>query len=141
MNGNDKPPTDDPLGVTMDVCGATTVVEFPKRPKARDTKPLTMVQFDGGCRHLQVIVDEKKAEVECAHCHEKLNPIWVLGQYAREDDRLVNRWASLRAEARLLQDRVRTTCQHCQKMTRITSSVGAYALQDLVEKIKREEGP
>ena len=72
------------------------------------------------CWHRRFLVDEKAAEVECADCHEKLNPMWVLTQLSYQE----NRWHELHAryqdEMKRLAERQKTKCQHCGQMTRIS---------------------
>jgi hypothetical protein len=70
-----------------------------------------------GCRHMHVLIDERYAEVECADCGKKLNPINVLARFAYEENNLER---SIKAKNELeqrLKDRVRTKCIHCGKMT------------------------
>lgn len=76
----------------------------------------------GKCSHFQVpyIVDPSAAEVECGKCHEKLNPMWVLGQLANTDRRMAAAHEHYQEEQKRLAERRRTMCQHCKKMTRIS---------------------
>ena len=41
--------------------------------------------FYARCSHQKVIVDESLNTVECKGCGEKLNPVWVLAQYANRE--------------------------------------------------------
>lgn len=74
------------------------------------------------CSHsfVSYIVDEAAAEVECGACHEKLNPMWVLGRLANEDRRFAENQAQFNSEMKRLGERSRTACDHCGKMTRIS---------------------
>ncbi|MCC8495780.1 hypothetical protein [Xanthomonas hortorum] len=117
------------------------IVQLPKRTKGNVTGPLTVVHNYGGCRHAHTEVDEKKAEVTCRDCGEKINPIWLLMQLATEDRMLRDRWASMKAELRLMGERVRTKCQHCGQLTRVSIRANASELQKLAGEIKREEAP
>lgn len=76
----------------------------------------------GGCSHLftTYIVDEKKAHVECGACHTPLNPMWVLMRLATEDRRSAEAVQRSKEVEKRLSERVRTKCQHCGKMTRIS---------------------
>jgi len=76
----------------------------------------------GKCDHLftQYIIDPAAAEVECGKCHEKLNPMWVLERLASEDRRIEDSRKRYREESQRLSDRLKTKCQHCGKMTRIS---------------------
>lgn len=73
----------------------------------------------GKCQHVHIIVDEELAEVECADCGAKLNPIAVLVRYAREESRLSQNIEGLNKARESLDKRLRTKCQHCGQMTRI----------------------
>lgn len=115
------------------------VKQLPVRPKTKSRGPLEVVRTYGGCRHLRSQVDEKKAEVTCADCGEKLNPIWVLQQLAYEDARLIDRWSWLRAQLELMGERVRCKCDHCGKFTHIRPKATTFELQEAAERIKREE--
>lgn len=116
------------------------IKSFPVKPKLAAKAPLTVVptRYDA-CRHNQVLVDEKLAEVECADCGAKLNPMWVLINLAHEDSLLRTNWAGMRAEIRLLGERTRTKCQHCGKMTRVSIHGSDQKLRELAQRIKAEE--
>ncbi|APP85429.1 hypothetical protein CFBP498_38110 [Xanthomonas hortorum pv. vitians] len=115
------------------------IVQLPKRTKGDVTGPLTVVHNYGGCRHAHTEVDEKKAEVTCRDCGEKINPIWLLMQLATEDRMLRDRWASMKAELSLMGERVKTKCQHCGQMTRIRSNASSTEISRVADQIKREE--
>lgn len=115
------------------------IVHLPKKPKPAATGPLTVVHSYGKCQHQRVEVDEKLAEVRCTDCNEKLNPVNVLIMLSREDDRLRDRWAVMRAEIRLLGERTRTKCDHCGKFTRVKLRANYQEVREMTEKIKAEE--
>lgn len=115
------------------------IVQLPKRRKEEAEGPLTVVHGYGGCQHRHTEIDEKKAEVTCRDCCEKVNPIWLLMMLATEDRVLRDRWAGMKAELRLMGDRVRTKCQHCGQMTRVKPRATTSELQAVAEQIKREE--
>jgi len=73
-----------------------------------------------GCFHTSFIVDSQRAEVECAQCHEKLNPMWVLEHLAVKDLQFKEAAHRYREEMRRLAERSRTKCQNCGHMTRIS---------------------
>lgn len=68
------------------------------------------------CGHSKFILDERKAEVECADCGEKLNPIWVLGQIATSDSSVAMARDNLRKLVRQLSSKLKYKCRHCGKM-------------------------
>lgn len=101
------------------------VTRFPIRPKRQPKEERTLVvPFEVSradrCSHPRFIIDEAMAEVECAVCSERLNPIWVLSQLAREDRRMEKVRKSMAEEHARLDERCRTKCQHCGQMTRIS---------------------
>lgn len=73
----------------------------------------------GKCQHLHMTVDEDLNTVECADCHEKLNPIAMLRRIAREESRWQRNAEALKDLHRKLDAKVRCKCQHCGQMTRI----------------------
>ena len=79
------------------------------------------VNQGGKCSHLFVayIVDEASADVECGSCHEKLNPMWVLKQLATSDRRHAESRDRTREMSKRLDEKRRTKCQHCGKLTRV----------------------
>lgn len=110
------------------------VVSLPTRVKRTSDQPLEVVRY-GKCQHHHIEVDETKADVKCRDCGDSLNPVWVLARLAQEDSLLMRRWEGMHAEVRALQGRVRTKCEHCDQMTRI-SYRGTTA--DMFGRTKRE---
>lgn len=114
------------------------VTHLPGRPKpAHDA--LTVVHGFGGCGHRRFTIDERHAEVTCSDCNEKLSPMWVLVQLAQEDNRLRSNWAGMRAEIRLLGERMRVKCRSCGQFTPVNSRAKTEEIRALAEKIKAEE--
>lgn len=108
-----------------------------KKPKGSGT--FEVVSPYGGCPHRHFDVDERLLEVTCRDCKAKLSPMWVLVQLAYEDTRLRNQWVHLRAEVRLLGDKTKTKCVHCEKFTPVRSKATNYELHQVMEQIKRED--
>ena len=74
-----------------------------------------------GCWHRSgYLVDERLAEVTCAACKAKLNPIWVLQQLTMAENRFHDLHARYQDELVRLNARSRTRCEHCGSMTRIS---------------------
>jgi len=73
----------------------------------------------GACQHTQVEVDEMLAEVKCKCCGERLNPIAVLARLAREESRFEWRRQELDVARKRFEQKTKTTCEHCGRMTRI----------------------
>lgn len=91
------------------------------------------------CQHGNFLVDEKKAEVECGLCHEKLSPMWVLIRIANDDWRLREHWSLIKAEIELMKPKLRTKCKHCGQMTPIPTDATVTELQIRAEKIRRSK--
>lgn len=110
-----------------------------KEPKDGDENGpiLRLVQGGGGCNHryhfrgrdgslsgkmihAHYVIREGAKEVECGICGTALDPVWVLMQLAGEE----SRWRQFRKayddEMRRLNERSRTKCDNCGKMTRIS---------------------
>lgn len=101
------------------------VTRLPVRYKSHVPEERTLVrphevQRYGGCAHNKFIVDDKKLEVECGECGERLNPMWVLTQLASRDMRMHEAARRYKDEMKRLDERSRTKCDHCGKMTRIS---------------------
>lgn len=71
------------------------------------------------CQHKHISVDEVENEVECADCGKRLNPIVALVRLAREESRLKIRIQQLKELNRQFDEKSRTKCQHCGRMTRV----------------------
>jgi len=91
-----------------DINQPTNVITFAEARERYDAKR---------CRHTQIIVDPIKAEVECATCGEKLNAIAVLVRFAQEESRYARILASMRETKKALEEKQRTKCKHCGKIT------------------------
>lgn len=117
--------------------GNVTILPTSKRAKV-EAPPLEVVH-SYKCRHGNFLVDEKKAEVECGICHEKLNPMWVLVEIATQDRILRDRWAGMKAEVELMKPKLRTKCKHCGEMTPIPSTSSVAALRQRADELSRGE--
>lgn len=116
------------------------VIELPRRPVPRKGRvPLEVVRYPPGCRHLRVLVDERLSKVTCRDCKAELNPIWVLGMLAQEDDRLRSQWLMMRAEVRLLSTKTKAKCRHCGKFTRLDSGASYHTLLAVTEQLEGED--
>lgn len=72
------------------------------------------------CVHRAFVIDHEKSEVECKDCKAKLNPMWVLQKLAARDHRFQEAHVRYNEEMKRLDERTRTKCQHCGKLTRIS---------------------
>lgn len=90
-----------------------------KRP-TKDDKPALRAVENFKCKHNHIVVDEKLFEVECDDCGEKLNPIWVLAKFAKQDESLTWRRDALKKEIEAYEDRLRFKCGSCGQVNNIT---------------------
>lgn len=115
------------------------VTELPVRPKKRQRGELQLAETHRGCEHKHLVVDERAAEVECADCGVKLNPMWALARLARDDSDFRREWDRMRAAVRLLKDKTKTKCRHCGQMTPVKMDASYYQILTVAEQIKRED--
>lgn len=94
------------------------ISKLPVRTKDH-SQVLTVAHAFTGCQHKRAIVDEKLAELTCADCNEKLNPIKFLAYMAGT----LTQWnyaqqslAKARAE---MDERKRCRCTKCGEWTEI----------------------
>lgn len=114
------------------------VLEFPmSNRKPVDTGAIIKIvdkKHYGVCQHENYLYDEEKADVECAECHEKLNPMWVLQQLSRHESALHRRHLELRTEIETIKPKLSQKCEHCGKMTKIKSkATSAEVFQKRIE--------
>lgn len=87
--------------------------------------PCKIISFElkkkqyAGCQHINVLVDEDLAFIECSECGEKLDPIKYLAGLAKEERSIEYNINSLQKQEAKIKNRLRTKCNHCGKMTRI----------------------
>lgn len=71
------------------------------------------------CAHNKFVLDPTLAHVECGICGEKLNPMWVIEQYANREHRAWMRIFELDKIAEKAVKKDRCKCEKCGEMTRI----------------------
>lgn len=71
------------------------------------------------CQHNQFLVDPEMAYVECALCHEHLNPMWCMVQLCNTEARAIKRLDWLNNESAKAEKKNRCKCEKCGQMTRI----------------------
>ena len=87
--------------------------------RTKDPKRLLSLAPPSSCQHRKTVIDEKLAEIECADCGAKLNPMWVLGQFARQLMSWDWEYQRIVDARRQLEERKQTCCLHCGRMTEI----------------------
>ena len=71
------------------------------------------------CDHYSILVDEKLWYVECAKCHEKIDPIYWLSMRAREEGYKVWEKNELEKHIQRLENKTRVKCSQCGTFTNI----------------------
>ena len=69
------------------------------------------------CAHKNILVDERLSELECADCGSLLNPIKWLLNMTHEFRRMDESYAKLNTLREQIDERSRTKCQHCNRIT------------------------
>lgn len=97
------------------------VTRLPVRSKDHDSAIKLKVYEPGNCQHIGVTYYYSDAEknITCGGCGAQLNPIWVVGQFARAESRWNEARRRYKETMQELDRRIRCKCQHCGKMTRI----------------------
>lgn len=114
-------------------------VQFKKPPEAEGVmlKVVESYATEGACNHrwffagsplgggsrmvnVTYLIREGETEVECSHCHTKLDPMFVLRRMAHEETHWQRSRAQYIEEMERLKGRSRTQCDNCGKMTRIS---------------------
>lgn len=65
------------------------------------------------------LIDDSAASLKCEACGQELSPYWVLGEMARAEHRYKRLIEEYKRQRALVEDRTRTKCEHCNKMTKI----------------------
>lgn len=103
-----------------DLDDSATILTLPVKPRDNNTERVLTLVPGYKCIHKKFLVDEQLEQVECAECHERLNPMWVLGQLCRKENRYHELHARYQDELQRLGTRSRTKCRHCGQMTAIS---------------------
>ena len=117
-------------GMSLQLEPPDNVTKLPVRSKD-PRKIVALVEWDyKACKHLHAIVDTKAAELTCADCGAKINPIYFLEQLSQQ----LVRWEyEKRAAAKIradLEERKRTRCTKCGEMTEIRR-IPRYELEEI----------
>lgn len=103
-----------------------------KFKKQGDDEPMLKIVHGGGkCDHRWVWRDGKMhsvtylicdgdAEVECSACGTRLDPMFVLRRLAGEETKWHEMSRRYQEEMKRLDERSRTQCDYCGRMTRIS---------------------
>lgn len=103
-----------------------------KAPPSPDEPMLKVVRYEpDGCNHAweyrggkmvnaNYLIREGEMEVECGLCGTRLDPMFVLRRLANEETQWERTRQNYKEEMKRLNERSRTKCDHCGKMTRIS---------------------
>lgn len=71
-------------------------------------------------RNVQYLIRDGETEVECGNCGTRLDPMFVLRALAGNESRWMETAKKYQEEMQRLNERSRTKCRHCGKMTKIS---------------------
>jgi hypothetical protein len=98
------------------------IVAFPGTLRDNNIERVLTEVHGYECRHQRFTVDAALAQVSCADCKERLDPMFALIQLARKETRYHELHARYQDEMQRLGERSKTKCQHCDQMTRISKA-------------------
>lgn len=78
-------------------------------------------------QHVTYRIRDGETDVECGNCGTRLDPMWVLRQFAAKESEYVRKRQHAQEEMARLRERERTECQHCGKMTKISRTKASKA--------------
>lgn len=94
------------------------IKQLPVRTKD-NSRVLTVAHAFTGCQHRRAIVDEKLAELTCADCKEKLNPIKFLVTMANQLTTWEYSQKQMANARKELEERKKCRCTKCGEWTEI----------------------
>lgn len=71
------------------------------------------------CQHRKVTVDSRLSYLKCRDCKETINPVWWITRLAENWYRVKNLYEQNRNAAKLFEEKQRTRCQHCGRITKV----------------------
>ena len=97
------------------------VMQFPRKSaEQKSSKPTIRRRVVGvTCSHKNITIDDSNSMVHCDDCGEKINPVWLLGEFMRIESQWGQALAKLRSQLDEASSKVRCKCTHCGKMTNI----------------------
>lgn len=98
-----------------------TMLPVKPKPKLGDESDRFLVVESRGCQHRNGFrLNDKEDCVICRDCGAKLNPMYALKMLANQETRWHEARSRYQDEMKRLDERCRTTCEHCGKMTKIS---------------------
>lgn len=96
----------------------SNVTHLPVRMKGTAKLVAVTYNFDG-CQHRRAVIDPKLAELPCADCSAKLNPITFLIGLAHQEDIWSHQQESIAKARAELEERKKCRCTKCGEITEI----------------------
>lgn len=97
------------------------VIKFPLKPRDTNTERVLTVAHSYKCSHKRFTIDPAHAQVECADCKVKLDPMFALISLSVQENRYHELHERYKDELIRLKEHSRTKCEHCNQMTRISN--------------------
>lgn len=100
-------------------------IKISELPEINNLIPIFKKQYvKCGDRHVighvgPYLIDASGASITCDACKQELNPYWVLEEMARAEHRYKRLIEEYKRQRALVEDRTKTKCDHCKKMTKI----------------------
>ncbi len=91
--------------------------------KGEDKERLQFTRRLSKCKHSKMYYSDHSLALECQDCGERLNPVSVLLRYLRRDSWHIENAKKAQKKIDELENRNRTKCEHCLKMTRIIKRI------------------
>jgi hypothetical protein len=113
--------TEDRIAMKVDVSG-TNILELPvKKLQPLEEQPFLLPPPAAGCGHWRgFTVDEKAGKCFCRECKGEVSPMFVLGRLMNQESRWRQTLEKYQDAMKRLDERERTKCRHCGKMTPIS---------------------
>lgn len=107
--------------IDVDITGENIVQFTGKRKEPIGDRMLVPVSIEQ-CRHMLTSyeVDVDAGKCKCLKCGAEVSPIFVLEQLMHQESRWMRQREAYMVEMKRLAERVKTKCQHCGAMTRIS---------------------
>jgi hypothetical protein len=93
-------------------------------------------RFGRKCLHGQYILDPDLATVECGKCGLHVHPISVLTEIMHQKEREKERIARLYLAVKETEKKLKTKCEHCQKITKIRYRLSDWKIMEETRNLK-----
>lgn len=106
-----------------DVTGAD-ILKLPVKPREPVGDRFLVPVPHRSCEHWRgpFEIDLKAAKCKCLRCGQEVGPFFVLEQLMHQESQWMRTREAYLGEMKRLDERSRTKCQHCGKLTRISQA-------------------